>query len=73
MNDYQRLRALVLGHDKPIHNHVGTAPTLRARAERIDDMRYFTTNDYNGRVLPQEKYNAPAKLPAIGVFKTLQR
>jgi hypothetical protein len=76
MTDQQRLRELVLGSVQRAANHpsVGTAQNLQARAEDIDPMRYFTTQDFNGRVLPQQKWTQPKPLPTVGVFgKPFQR
>ncbi|GGG71960.1 hypothetical protein [Edaphobacter dinghuensis] len=75
MNDQERLRQLVMGSARQAANHpsVGTAVNLQGRAEDIDPMRYFTTQDYNGRVLPQEKYKPVKPLPPVGVFGKLFR
>ena len=72
--DVQQLRRVVMGHQTvqraANHNHTN----LQARAEDIDPMRYFTTQDFNGRVLPQQKWTQPKPLPPIGVFsKPFQR
>jgi hypothetical protein len=56
--DVQQLRRVVMGHQSvqraANYPPVGTAHNLQARAEDIDPWRYFTTQDYCGRVLKSE-------------------